>query len=142
MTEIRAADRPVPRSVPEKAAFGGRPRIRARRSRRTGAATRRPSLTLWQRIKRDKMMLALMLPGFLYFVVFQLRAAVRVPGRVRGLPAVHSASSHSTWVGLQNFTDLFADQAFWSALRNTFVISLIQLVLFFPAPIGLALLLN
>jgi len=48
----------------------------------------------------------------------------------------------STWVGLQNFTDLFADQAFWTALANTLVISLIQLVLFFPAPIGLALLLS
>ncbi|MBR7825206.1 sugar ABC transporter permease [Actinospica sp. MGRD01-02] len=48
----------------------------------------------------------------------------------------------STWVGLQNFSDLFADPNFWHAFENTIVLSVIQLVLFFPVPIALALLLN
>lgn len=45
-------------------------------------------------------------------------------------------------MGLENFTLLFKDPDFAVALRNTLVISLLQLVFFFPAPIILALLLN
>jgi putative aldouronate transport system permease protein len=48
----------------------------------------------------------------------------------------------STWIGVQNFQALFADPNFWHALENTLVLSFVQLVLFFPIPIGLALLLN
>ena len=144
MTEIRAADRPAPRSVPDvldQAAVGGRPRVRSRRGRRTAGTAASPSLTLWQRIKRDKVLLALMLPGFLYFAVFSYAPLFGYLAAFEDYQP-YTGFIHSTWVGLQNFTDLFADQAFWSALTNTFVISLIQLILFFPAPIGLALLLN
>ncbi|MEY9932799.1 putative aldouronate transport system permease protein [Catenulispora sp. GP43] len=141
MTEIRAADRPASRSVSDKAAVGGHPRVRSRRGRRTAGTVARPSLTLWQRIKRDRVMLALMLPGFLYFAVFSYAPLFGYLAAFEDYQP-YTGFVHSTWVGLQNFTDLFADQAFWSALSNTFVISLIQLILFFPAPIGLALLLN
>jgi putative aldouronate transport system permease protein len=37
---------------------------------------------------------------------------------------------------------MLGDVAFWQAFRNTITISLMQLLLYFPAPIGLALLLN
>jgi len=45
-------------------------------------------------------------------------------------------------VGLENFQQVFADSAFWSAVENTLVLFLVQLVLFFPVPILLALLIN
>ncbi|MGW5362532.1 ABC transporter permease [Actinopolymorpha pittospori] len=48
----------------------------------------------------------------------------------------------SEWVGFDNFTALFQDSAFWSALSNTLQITFLQLVLFFPLPILLAVLLN
>ncbi|MEW2546615.1 ABC transporter permease subunit [Streptomyces sp. NPDC047002] len=50
--------------------------------------------------------------------------------------------THSQWVGWDNFTALFQDSAFWSALSNTFQITFLQLVLFFPVPILLAVLFN
>jgi len=143
LTDIRAADHPVPRAAPDQAAarrIGVRSRRTTRRGRRTGTAAR-PSLTLWQRIKRDKVMLALMLPGFLYFAVFSYAPLFGYLAAFEDYQP-YTGFLHSTWLGLQNFTDLLADDAFWTALTNTFVISLIQLVLFFPAPIGLALLLN
>ena len=143
MTDIRAADHPAPRPAAEQAAArrtGVRSRGTTRRGLRTGTAAR-PSLTLWQRIKRDKVMLALMLPGFLYFAVFSYAPLFGYLAAFEDYQP-YTGFLHSTWLGLQNFTDLFADTAFWTALTNTFVISLIQLVLFFPAPIGLALLLN
>jgi putative aldouronate transport system permease protein len=48
----------------------------------------------------------------------------------------------SPWVGWYNFSRLFGDQLFWRALENTLVISAVQLVLYFPIPIVLALVLN
>ncbi|GAA4593625.1 ABC transporter permease subunit [Planotetraspora phitsanulokensis] len=48
----------------------------------------------------------------------------------------------SDWVGWDNFTALFSDQAFWSAVWNTLQITFLQLLLFFPVPILLAVLLN
>ncbi len=49
---------------------------------------------------------------------------------------------HSPWVGLENFQQIFADSAFWSAVQNTLVLFFLQLILFFPIPILLALLIN
>jgi putative aldouronate transport system permease protein len=49
---------------------------------------------------------------------------------------------HSPWVGLDNFRRIFADSAFWDAVTNTLVLFSLQLVLFFPLPILLALLIN
>ena len=48
----------------------------------------------------------------------------------------------SPWAGLDNFRQLFSDPIFWQALRNTLLLSLVQLVLYFPVPIVLALMLN
>jgi putative aldouronate transport system permease protein len=48
----------------------------------------------------------------------------------------------SPWIGFTNFQQVFADPVFWLALKNTLVISAIQLVFFFPIPIALALLLD
>jgi putative aldouronate transport system permease protein len=49
---------------------------------------------------------------------------------------------HSDWIGFGNFLILFEDPAFWDALRNTLVITLFQLVFFFPLPVLLAILLH
>jgi putative aldouronate transport system permease protein len=48
----------------------------------------------------------------------------------------------SPWVGLQNFTQFFLSPDFVNVLRNTLAISGLGILLGFPAPIILALLLN
>jgi putative aldouronate transport system permease protein len=45
-------------------------------------------------------------------------------------------------VGLENFQRIFEDSAFWNAVENTLVLFFLQLVLYFPIPILLALLIN
>lgn len=48
----------------------------------------------------------------------------------------------SSWVGLKHFTMLFQNSEFIHVIENTLGISLLKLVICFPAPIILALLLN
>lgn len=48
----------------------------------------------------------------------------------------------SPWVGFMNFRDIFSDADFWTAFKNTFIISAGRLVFEFPIPIITALLLN
>ncbi|GIP27896.1 sugar ABC transporter permease [Paenibacillus sp. J23TS9] len=49
---------------------------------------------------------------------------------------------HSPWVGLKHFKMFFEAPEFWTVMRNTFVISALRLLIGFPAPILLALILN
>jgi len=103
----------------------------------------RPAATqsrFWRKLRRDREMLLLAAPGVLYLLVFvyipQLGNVIAFQNYV---PYLGFASP---FVGLDNFRALLADPTFWSAVRNTIVISVMQLVLYFPAPILLALLLN
>lgn len=48
----------------------------------------------------------------------------------------------SHWVGVRYFVDFLGDPNFWNIIRNTVVISLAKLIINFPAPIILALMLN
>ncbi|MFF5506404.1 ABC transporter permease [Streptomyces roseolus] len=53
-----------------------------------------------------------------------------------------TAILHSPWVGLDQFSRMLDDPLFWSATKNTLVLFVLQLVLFFPVPIVLALVIN
>lgn len=48
----------------------------------------------------------------------------------------------SPWVGFMHFRMFFEAPEFWKVMRNTLVISLLKLIISFPAPILLALMLN
>lgn len=50
--------------------------------------------------------------------------------------------SASEWVGFKHFDMFFNSPEFWRIMRNTFVISFLKLLVGFPAPIILALMLN
>lgn len=96
---------------------------------------------LLDRIRRDRWMLLFMIPGFIYFVVFQY---VPLLGYVIAFKdySPFLGFRASPWSGLENFRDLFASPDVGNALVNTIQISLLQILLYFPAPIALALLLN
>src|SRR5919199_6794638 len=97
--------------------------------------------SVWQRIWRDRIMLLLILPGVLYFVLFRyLPLLGNVIAFQDYLPFLGFADS--PFVGFANFEAMFNDGAFWQALWNTIAITLLQLILYFPVPICLALLLH
>ena len=99
---------------------------------------RQPLLREW---RREWVTLALVAPGFVYFLVFHY---IPLLGYVTAfenyLPFLGFFAS--PWVGLDNFASLGTDRNFWAAVQNTLLFAFLQLVLFFPAPIGLALVLN
>ncbi|MFP1601116.1 ABC transporter permease [Microbacterium sp. 2216-1] len=137
VTSAPVASRPAPSApdLPQNTPPPGAPR-RPRRGRRADT-----KLSFRAHLRRDRMMLLMVLPGFLYFVVFHW---LPIPGNIIAFEDYqpYLGFFDSVWVGLDNFAIAFTDPAFWYALRNTLVITLMQLVLFFPVPIMLALLLN
>ena len=86
-------------------------------------------------------MYLLMLPGIIYFVIFKY---VPMAGLVISFQnySPYLGILGSEWVGLEHFKTFFMNPDFKMLLVNTFSISILNLVFFFPMPIILALLLN
>ncbi|SDT16721.1 carbohydrate ABC transporter membrane protein 1, CUT1 family [Paenibacillaceae bacterium GAS479] len=56
--------------------------------------------------------------------------------------SIFKGMSGSPWVGTKHFQRFFANPDFWLVMRNTLIISGLKLLVGFPAPIMLALMLN
>jgi putative aldouronate transport system permease protein len=97
--------------------------------------------SVWSRVKRERWMYAFVLPGFLFFVVFRYLPLL---GNVVAFEnySPYLGFFDSPWVGFDNFTALLSDPAVGTALANTLIINGLQILFYFPATIGLALLLN
>ncbi len=103
---------------------------------------RRASRLPWRvRLRRDWPLLLMTVPAVGLLAVFSY---VPMFGSVMAFQSysVYTGFSGSPWVGLANFRALLSDPLFWQAFQNTLVISAVQLVLYFPIPIALAILLN
>lgn len=83
----------------------------------------------------------MLLPAILYIFIFNyvpmygIQLAFRKYSFAKGLTG-------GDWVGLKYFQQFFKGHMFWPVLRNTLRISLTSLLLGFPAPIILALVIN
>ena len=83
----------------------------------------------------------ILVPVMLYFILFHYKAMYGVVIAFQKYrPSAGIAGSK--WVGFDNFVRFFNDPYFFKVLRNTFMISFLNLVFSFPMPIILALLLN
>lgn len=54
----------------------------------------------------------------------------------------HSGIFASQWVGIKYFLDFFNDMYFFRVIRNTFLLNVYDIIIGFPAPIILAIMLN
>lgn len=83
----------------------------------------------------------LLLPGIIYFIMFRY---VPMGGLVIAFKdySPFKGIAGSQWVGFQHFAKFFSNNDFTKLLTNTLGISLLQLLLYFPAPIILSLFLN
>jgi putative aldouronate transport system permease protein len=105
------------------------------------AQTKIGGLTLGQRISRDRWMYLFIIPGALFFLIFQYLPLL---GNIIAFKdySPFLGIRESPWVGLANFQRLFTDADFKLALKNTIQIEVLQLFFSFPAPLILALVLN
>ena len=93
------------------------------------------------RLKRDKSLILMTLPAVVLLLVFNYAPLFGLVTAFQYYDPLVGVW-HSSWAGLDQFRMLFQDPLFWGSLRNTLFLSLVQLVLFFPIPVVLALMLN
>lgn len=100
------------------------------------------SETNWLRhVKKDKWLYVLLLPGVLYFLVFKY---IPMWGVLIAFQNYQPFLGfwQSKWVGMEHFTIFFQNPDFIKLLRNTLLLSLYNIIFYFPAPIFIALMLN
>jgi putative aldouronate transport system permease protein len=109
--------------------------------RTTAAVTHGWLWTIRRDFIRNKYVYLMAAPVMIFFVLFHY---VPMYGAIIAFERFTPADGvfRSPWVGLKYFRDFFGSYYFWRLLRNTFSISFYSLVVGFPAPIILALLLN
>lgn len=92
-------------------------------------------------LKKNKAIYLMVLPVVLYYFIFKY---LPMYGSIIAFKDYSIAKGiwGSPWVGLENFTNFFDSIYFWRVLRNTLLLSGYQLLIGFPAPIILAILLN
>lgn len=114
-------------------------------------AYRKPSRgqLLLRRIWRERLMYALILPGILYYCVFNYLPLIGNAVAFQDWSPFRASQEGpiqgffvGPWVGLANFREMATDPDFLVALSNTIEIEILLLVFAFPAPLLLALLLN
>lgn len=108
-------------------------------NRRPGAPLRRVSLAT--KIWRYRTLYLMTLPGIVYFLIFKY---VPMGGLIISFqdykPFLGIAGSPG--VGFEHFVRLFTEDTFFMLMRNTLVLSLLLMLISFPVPIVLALMLN
>ena len=98
-----------------------------------------------QTIKKDwihnRAVYLLSIPIFLYFIIWHYLPMVGILLAFEDYTP-RGGFLFSQWVGVKNFVDFFSSYYLWRLLRNTLLLSVLNLIINFPAPIILALLLN
>ena len=92
-------------------------------------------------VKNNKWLYLLVVPGLLYFLIFKYAPMYGIIIAFKDY--VPNLGIHgSKWVGLENFRDFFINPDFMRIMSNTLIIAFLNILVAFPAPIVLALLLN
>lgn len=95
----------------------------------------------WKRLLEQWDLQVLVLPGIILLLIFSY---VPIYGLIMSFQEYHLGDfpGFSEWVGLKHYKIMFADKAFYTALRNTLVISALKLTIGFVCPIFFAIFLN
>jgi len=95
--------------------------------------------SVWKDVKRDKYLYLLILPGLLFFLVFFYRP---IWGLQMAFREYTLFGGMGDWVGFRYFEEFFASPLFFTLIGNTLTIGVATLLINFPLPIILALMLN
>ena len=97
-----------------------------------------PAGSLRRRLWKQRWLLLMVLPGILWFILFKYATYAGLALSFTNYGFRKTVS----FVGLRNFERLFRSASFLNAFRNTLLISLYNIVFYFPFPILIALLIN
>lgn len=108
---------------------------------RTKAPASARRIGLWKQIQRDWQLYLLLALPVAFVIIFRYAA---YPGLRMAFMNYKPAKGYagSDWVGFQIFQKIFVDADFSRALKNSLVFNFLDLLVGFPTPIVLALLLN
>ena len=91
-------------------------------------------LTSWQ-------LYVMVLPALVYIIMFHYKPMYGIIIAFKDF-SMRKGITGSPWIGFENFTRLFSSYWFPIIIKNTLTLSLLNLIVGFPIPIILALLLN
>lgn len=96
---------------------------------------------LWSRVSKYKFLYLMLVPGLIYVVLFKY---LPIAGNMIAFKEykIFQGIWGSPWCGLDNFIRLFESDNFYVIMRNTLLISFYKILIGFPVPIVLALLIN
>lgn len=101
--------------------------------------------SFWQFLKRDFQrhwgIYLMFVPVFIYFIIFHYLPLYGAQIAFKDYIPIKGIEG-SKWVGFKHFSSFFNGLYFGRLMRNTLLLSLLQLLFGFPAPIILALLMN
>ncbi|WP_318840712.1 sugar ABC transporter permease [Paenibacillus sp. BJ-4] len=93
------------------------------------------------RMQKHKLLYLMVLPGLVYFIIFKYFPMGGLVIAFQDYQAFQGITG-SPWVGMKHFIRLFTEPTFFMLLRNTLILFALNIVIFFPLPIILALMLN
>lgn len=96
---------------------------------------------MWKYIKKNKYLYLLLIPCIVYFIVFSY---LPMYGLIISFKDFKFSKGilGSPWNGLENFRYLFGLKDFYRVFGNSIILSLLKLLISFPIPIILAVLIN
>lgn len=97
--------------------------------------------SIWFYIWRDKWLYLMLVPVLAYYIIFKY---VPMYGLVIAFKDynVFKGINASSWVGLDNFIQVFSTKQFWLSTRNTLLLNLATLCVSFPLTLIVSLQLN
>lgn len=91
-------------------------------------------------LNRQKLLFVLIAPSIILTIIFAYLPMVGIKMAFQDYNIYRPEAS--TWIGFKNFIDIFTIKEFTDGIKNTIIISLLNLLICFPAGIVFALLLN
>lgn len=97
--------------------------------------------TVYQKLRQQSHLQIMVIMGMLWLCIF---AYLPMIGLVMAFQNYNpfKGITNSAWVGIYHFKDMFQDDSFWRALKNSLGMSSIKLVFSFFSPIIFALMMN
>lgn len=96
---------------------------------------------LWKEIKRHKELYLILLPLLLFYIIFMYKPMYGITIAFKEFN-FRKGITASPWAGFKYFNEMFVLPDFWRAFKNSLIIAFGRIIIEFPIPIILALIIN